>query len=135
MGLLHDIFTWWNGAPLSTKLYTASRGKRIGQDQFGNTYYEDTAGNGPAGKPRRWVIYAGYADASTVPAEWFGWLHYIVDVPPAEETYQQRAWEKPHVPNMTGTPKAYRPPGSLLREDGGRRPRADGDYQPWDADS
>jgi len=38
-------------------------------------------------------------------------------------------WEKPHQPNMTGTPDAYYPPGSILR--GGRRPPATGDYEPW----
>ena len=27
-----------------------------------------------------------------------------------------RDWEKLHVPNMTGTSQAYRPPGSLVRE-------------------
>jgi NADH:ubiquinone oxidoreductase subunit len=30
---------------------------------------------------------------------------------------------------MTGTPLAYRPPGSLLAE--GKRPKATGDYEPW----
>jgi NADH:ubiquinone oxidoreductase subunit len=30
---------------------------------------------------------------------------------------------------MTGTPQAYRPPGSILGS--GRRPKATGDYKPW----
>ena len=47
----------------------------------------------------------------------------------AEESYTPREWEKPHVPNMTGTPAAYRPSGSTLAS--GRRPKATGDYQPW----
>jgi NADH:ubiquinone oxidoreductase subunit len=33
------------------------------------------------------------------------------------------------VPNLTGTPYAYRPAGSTLAS--GHRPKATGDYQPW----
>ena len=78
---------------------------------------------------RRWVIYNGTAEASRIPPEWHGWMHHTVDVPPTEDNYKSREWEKPHVPNMTGTPQAYRPSGSTLAS--GRRPKATGDYQPW----
>ena len=64
-----------------------------------------------------------------MPPSWHGWLHHTVDVAPTEESYTPREWEKPHVPNMTGTPAAYRPSGSTLAS--GRRPKATGDYQPW----
>jgi NADH:ubiquinone oxidoreductase subunit len=74
-------------------------------------------------------VYNGYAEASRVPPSWHGWLHHTVDVAPTEETYTPREWEKPHVPNMTGTPSAYRPSGSTLAS--GRRPKATGDYQAW----
>ena len=43
-----------------------------------------------------------------------------------------KPWEKPHVPNMTGTPYAYRPKGSLYAE--GKRPKATGDYEAWTPD-
>ncbi|MGO9486423.1 MAG: NADH:ubiquinone oxidoreductase subunit NDUFA12 [Rhodomicrobium sp.] len=132
MGLISDIFTWWNGATLSTRLYTNRHGKLAGEDEQGNRYYEDPRRLGPAGKPRRWVIYKGYAEASKVPPDWYGWLHYITDTPPDEEAYHARPWQKPHVENYTGTPLAYHPPGSLLGEM--RRPKADGDYQPWNAE-
>ncbi len=36
------------------------------------------------------------------------------------------------MPNNTGTPRAYRPKGSILRE--GERPEATGDYVPWTPD-
>ena len=38
-------------------------------------------------------------------------------------------WQKPHVPNLTGTALAYRPDGSLLNK--GERPRVTGDYDAW----
>jgi NADH:ubiquinone oxidoreductase subunit len=132
MGLLTDIFTWWNGATLSTKLYTSANGIFVGEDGNGNRYFEDKSGKGPAGKPRRWVIYNGYAEPSKVPPEWFGWLHYIVDTPPNQESYHPKPWQKPHLENFTGTSAAYHPPGSLFGDM--RRPRTDGDYQPWTAE-
>jgi len=33
------------------------------------------------------------------------------------------------VPNLTGTPAAYHPPGSVLH--GGARAHATADYEPW----
>jgi NADH:ubiquinone oxidoreductase subunit len=43
------------------------------------------------------------------------------------------SWMKPHLPNLTGTPLAYRPSGHTLA--GGRRAAATGDYQAWSPDS
>jgi NADH:ubiquinone oxidoreductase subunit len=75
------------------------------------------------------VIYAGVAEPSMVPPDWHGWLHQTVDTPPTEETYEPRPWQKPHRANMTGTPAAYRPKGSILSDT--RRPAATGDYEAW----
>ena len=64
---------------------------------------------------------AAIRKASKVPAEWHAWLHYTVDeVPPAGRP--RAPWQKSHVPNLTGTTHAYRPPGHAL--EGGRRAKA-----------
>ena len=86
-------------------------------------------GVGPLGVPRRWVVYEKLAEPSKVPAEWHGWLHYTVDTPPTAEAYTARPWQQPHRMNMTGTPEAWRPSGSILAQ--GERPKATGDYRPW----
>src|SRR3546814_3286782 len=65
---------------------------------------------------RRWVIYNGPAEASRVPPEWHGWLHRTTDVLPEDAPIQPKSWEKPHVPNMTGTALAYAPKGSRSEE-------------------
>lgn len=131
MSLISDLFTWWNGATLSTRLYTSRHGRLIGEDGFGNKYYEDKTRIGPAGKARRWVIYLGDAEASKVPPEWHGWLHYILDEPPGND-YQAKSWQKPHIANRTGTADAYRPAGSILNQQ--RRRPAASDYEPWRAE-
>lgn len=128
---LLQFFTWWSGQTLGTRFYTWRNGEFVGEDEFGNKYYRTRGGRkDPAlGIERRWVIYNGEAEASMTPPGWNGWLHHTVDVPPTQEDYKPREWQKPHRPNHTGTPKAYRPAGSTLAS--GRRPQATGDYQAW----
>lgn len=128
--MLDKIFSWWSGATIGT-LFTVKRlGVQVGEDEFGNRYFEGKGGKGEYdGRKRRWVLYNGYADASKVPAEWFGWLHHTYADPPSNEPRRLRQWEKPHLPNMSGTPFAYRPRGSIER--GGERASATGDYQAW----
>ena len=125
------ILTWWNGATVNTRFWTGRHGEIVGHDEFGNAYYRTIGGAlDPAlGFERRWVIYAGESDGSLTPPGWYGWLHHQTDVSPAAETYVPHAWEKPYLPNMTGTPAAYRPPGSVLKD--GQRPRTGGDYDAW----
>ena len=125
------IFTWWNSATAGTLLWTRLYGEFVGEDEFGNRYYRRRSGKIDPTLlfERRWVLYNGYAEPSTVPPSWHGWLHHTVDVPPTQEAYTARAWQKPHRANMTGTAGAYRPTGSTLSI--GRRPRATGDYRPW----
>lgn len=125
------FFTWWTGYTFGTQFWTWRFGEQVGVDEFGNRYFRTKGGkiDPSLGFERRWVLYNGYAEPTTVPAAWHGWLHHSVDVPPTAETYAPREWEKPHQPNRTGTGGAYRPSGSTLAS--GRRPKATGDYQPW----
>ena len=132
MSILSEIFSWWGGNTWGTRLTIWRQGRFVGEDAMGNRYYVQRSGVGPLGKPRRWVIYRDLAEASKVPAEWHGWLHYTVDEPPTEQAYEPRPWQQPHRMNMTGTPEAYRPQGSILAS--GQRPRATGDYQAWKPD-
>jgi NADH:ubiquinone oxidoreductase subunit len=125
------IFTWWNRQTFGTQLWTALYGEFVGEDEFGNRYFRTKGGKiDPAlGIERRWVVYSGVAEPSTVPPSWFGWLHHTVDVPPTREKTTRYRWEKPHRPNLTGTAAAHRPSGSTLAQ--GRRPKATGDYKAW----
>ena len=121
---LLQFFTWWNGQTLGTRFWTWRAGEFVGDDEFGNRYYRQKAGG-----PRRWVIYNGEAEASRIPAAWHGWMHYRTDIPPPQDTYVPHPWEKPHLPNLTGTAAAYRPRGSISGS--GTRPKVTGDYEPW----
>jgi NADH:ubiquinone oxidoreductase subunit len=111
---------------LMMRLVTSFTGSLVGKDSVGNVYYQSKRVREGA-RRRRWVMYPGEAEASTIPPEWHAWLHYTTDVPIAETV--RRAWQKPHEPNLTGTPLGYRPPGSDYL--GGKRPAATGDYESW----
>ncbi len=111
------LFTWWHRQTFGTQVWTWRYGEFVGEDEFGNRYYRTKGGKiDPTLRfERRWVTYQGYAEASTVP--------------PTQGSAKAWPWEKPHRPNLTGTPLAWRPSGSVLAE--GRRPPATGDYKPW----
>lgn len=117
-------------SPAHISLFTmTSRGRKVGKDQFGNTYYEAPARKGYK-RPRRWVIYKDRPEASAIPPEWHGWIHYQSDDTPSDDTSSfRRKWQKPYTPNLTGTKQAYRPKGHVL--EGGKRERATGDYEAW----
>lgn len=130
MGILSEIFSWWGGNTWGTRFTIWKQGRVVGTDEFGNRYYEQVSGlPGPHGRPRRWVTYKSMSEATLVPPDWHGWLHFTVDTPPTEESYAPRPWQKSHRMNMTGTPAAWRPSGSILTA--ASRPKATGDYKPW----
>lgn len=113
---------------LGTWLHTVVCGKLVGEDEFGNRYFE--ARRAPkTGRRKRWVVYKGMPEASKVPPAWHGWLHYTHAHPLSVQEAQRYPWQKAHLPNLTGTPYAYVPPGHLRR--GGERDRTTADYEPW----
>jgi NADH:ubiquinone oxidoreductase subunit len=129
--LLLSVFTWWQGSTIGTRVHTARNGERVGSDEFGNVYYRTRGGkiDPGLGFERRWVIYASEAEASKIPPGWHGWMHHRTDVAPTDETYKAWPWEAPHEENLTGTPRAYHPSGSILGS--AQRAPASADYNAW----
>lgn len=121
MSLLAQIFTWWNGQTLGTRIFTWRKGEKVGEDADGNVFYRSHDDK------KRWVIYAGEAEASHVSPDWHGWLHHTFKTPPTEAPLKKQSWEQPHHPNLTGTADAYRPSGSMLAA----QPKARSDYEAW----
>lgn len=111
-----------------TWLFTKMRGELVGTDAQGNRYFHDK--KTIAGlRRKRWVIYNGEAEASRVPPDWHGWLHYTTDTPPPQGGFPRKPWQKDHLPNLTGTDLAYRPPGSAVLEDRDSKPKPP--YEAW----
>lgn len=131
MGLLTSIANLLGSlSPAHITFVTLTSGaKHVGTDALGNKYYRAKPRKG-YNRERRWVIYKGAPEASSVPPEWHGWLHHQTnDMPDVNTPSFRRPWQKPHTPNLTGTHQAYRPPGHILQ--GGQRDKATGDYEAW----
>ena len=111
-----------------SKLVIKLSAQLIGQDTFGNSYYE-TRKAVRGGRTSRYVIFKGRVEASKVPSDWHGWLHHTESTPPPVGGYDKHGWQQEHQPNVTGTTHAYRPDGHMLK--GGKRKPATGDYEPW----
>ena len=109
------------------RILTALKGRFVGKDEYGNKYFEEKfLFIKPLRRPRRWVLYAGDVEASKVPAEWYGWLHYTLESPLQKLSY---SWVKPHQPNKTGTQEAYLPPSHPIKRKATVKP--DKGYEPW----
>ncbi|MFZ5709196.1 MAG: NADH:ubiquinone oxidoreductase subunit NDUFA12 [Pseudomonadota bacterium] len=121
MKFLLRLLTWWNGQTLGTQLYTARKGVRVGTDEQGNVFYQTRDGK------RRWVIYNGESEASRIGPDWHGWLHHTWAEPPTKAPLRHKAWELPYAMNLTGTPDAFAPPGSIRRS----VPVERRDYEAW----
>lgn len=124
MGILNTLLravTWWNGQTLNTQLFTWRKGIEVGKDTQGNVFYRN------ADDSKRWVIFDGEVEASRIDPEWHGWLHRTWSEPPTSRPLVRKAWEKPHQVNLTGSPLAYVPAGSLRRADPVERK----DYEAW----
>ena len=97
-----QIFVWWNQQTLGTRIQTIFYGKFVGQDSFGNKYYQSKSG-------KRWIIYKDEIDASKIPNDWYSWMHYTKNKIENLHDLKKYEWQKPHLSNQTGTEKSYHP--------------------------
>ena len=100
--LLKEIFTWWNRQTFGTRINTFIFGKLVGTDHLGNKYYTDRNG-------RRWVIYKNEIEATTIPQEWYSWIHFTKNQIENINKLDKYHWQKEHQSNKTGTDRAYNP--------------------------
>jgi len=119
-----SLITWM--AEFQIRFLTWRSGALVGTDRFGNRYYRSRRAR-PGGRERRWVLYKGEPEATSVPPEWHGWLHHGAGAPPHQGAARTARAE--HETNPTGTARAHFPPGHPAA--GGSRPRVSADYQAW----
>jgi len=108
------------------KFSDIKRGDLVGEDQFGNKYFENRSF--PLGRDR-WVEFkAKKYDASLVPPEWHAWLHRMTDKPGSEiAKFAHPRTKAEHRPNLTATENRYTPPNFILNNTYVKRQM----YDPW----
>ena len=121
--LIRRVFGWWHVGTIGTIIHTYFKGVWVGDDNLKNSYYVSKDGK------KRWDIFAGEIEASSIQADWHAWLHKTVDKTPLENPRNIKTWEKEHLPNQTGTINAYSPSGALSAS--GVRKKTTGDYEAW----
>lgn len=97
----------------------------VGQDEFGNKYYEKRKADGK--KLERMVKYKGLPEASKIPAKYHGWIHYNSDEFPINNKHKF-SWQKKHLPNLSGTRYAYIPKSI---SENFEKNKKDSEYKPW----
>ena len=100
--IIKEIFTWWNQQTLGTRITIFLFGKLVGKDDLGNKYYQTKKG-------KRFIIYNGEVDASKIPNEWYSWMHFTKNKIENIHDLDKYEWQKPHLPNQTGTENSYHP--------------------------
>ena len=100
--LFKEVFTWWNRQTLGTRIQTALFGKLVGEDEFGNKYYQNKSG-------KRWVIYKEEVEASKISDQWYSWMHYTKNKIENVHDLKKFGCQKTHKSNQTGTKEAYNP--------------------------
>ena len=118
--MIREIFTWWNRQTIGTRIWSFFNGNVVGEDEYGNRYFsnkEDT---------KRWVIYGGQVEATTVNPEWNNWLRFTSANKPENSSYYN--WQIKHAPNQSGTSKAYFPQLSIFNKNDDNKKV---DYEKW----
>ena len=118
------LFTWWNGTTVGTKLHTYFNGIKVGEDYFGNFYYESKD------KKNRWCIYSNESEASKISPEWNSWLRFIIVARP-KDSDTKHEWQKLFNGNLTGLDSVYKPRpvrSSVSKED---LDSYQSDYKAW----
>lgn len=110
------------------KVFVLLHSNLVGEDDFGNNYYESRKVNRSFNRKSRTVIYRGIVEASKVPSKWSNWLNFQTD-DVANFKGKRYKWQKDHVPNLTGTKNAYYPHGHVISK--GQRDACTGDYERW----
>ena len=122
--MLKEIFTWWNGRTIGTRIWSYFAGILVGTDNSKNKYYKNKDDT------KRWVIYSGFVESTKVNPEWNNWLRYTsLNSPSDKKKYK---WQKEHLENLTGTPKAYNP---SIREKHNNKKSKLNEYKKWKPDS
>ena len=105
-------------------MHTYFNGKKVGEDYFGNFYYESKD------KKNRWCIYSNESEASKISPEWNSWLRFIsVAHPKGNDTKHE--WQKLFNGNLTGLDSVYKPRKAITNASKEDLDSYQSDYKAW----
>ncbi len=90
------------------RIYLNFFGKKVGEDAYGNQYFE-TNRKDSFGRKKRFCLYNGKPEASKISPEWFPFMHYQIEAKDVLKNPKQYKWQKPALPNLTLSDVKYLP--------------------------
>ena len=96
---------------IGTILYSFLNGKKIGEDQQGNSFYIHKKN-----KKKRWVLYKSQIDPTILDVKWQIWLTDTNIDNETEINNINFKWQKNKKANLTGTPNSYHPVSNSRKE-------------------
>ena len=94
---------------IGTILYSLLKGKKVGSDKQGNTFYVHRKN-----KKKRWVLYKKHIDPTSLEVKWQVWLTAMNIDEEITNNHNNYKWQKSKKANPTGTSESYHP-GSETR--------------------
>lgn len=91
-------------------------GIMVGTDKYGNQYYITKHTSKCLNIGSRMVIFKSKnEEPSSIPCEWYHWLHHMSDQLPSKSYFIKHNWQVDRIPNMTGTELAYHPTNTEVK--------------------
>ncbi len=106
-------------------------GAFVGSDGHGQQYFRLSIKDW-AGRESRLVLYAGVPEASKIPPVWRVWLSHGDEGLSRSGEIVVHAWQKAHIPNLTGSGAALFPPGYFLNRALGAKSKENKIWTPSD---
>jgi NADH:ubiquinone oxidoreductase subunit len=93
---------------LLTLLYLSIFGQLVGEDNYGNKYFE-LKKKDSFGRKKRVCLFRGRVEASKISPEWHLFMHYQKDSKEIPVNIKQYKWQRSYLPDLTLTSVKYLP--------------------------
>lgn len=98
---------------LLTLMYLSIFGRLVGEDNYGNKYFE-LKKKDFFGRKRRVCLFRGRAEASNIPPEWHLFMHYQHESSKIPVNIRKYKWQRNYLPDLTLSSIKYLPKNHLL---------------------
>ena len=90
------------------RIYLKFRGTEVGEDQYGNKYFELKRVDS-FGRKKRYCLYSGLVEASKIAPEWHPFMHYQIEAKEVPKNIRSYKWQKLALPDLTLSDVKYLP--------------------------
>ena len=93
---------------LLIKIYLNLFATKVGEDKYGNKYYELNLKDS-FGRKKRYCYFNGKIEATKIAPEWHPFMHHQIHAKDVVKTIKQYKWQRFALPNLTLSKVKYLP--------------------------